>query len=666
MIGTLIFMGIELAFLMKKKVAIGVALLFVNATAMLAWLFFFSLFASIQLIFSWLSKQQGLMWHLGRKQSHLILILGLCLLPCIEWSAKYYLSGEAFQRIWLLGASAGLVFFLLFLTLIKSPKSDQISPFDQATSSFKLALWLMWPLFYCVYLFWSERETLLNLSYPRWGHLILSFIGAVIGIAVFKIRVYLSHRYLKMFLDFFRLIQMLSLILVLALPKQKLSNPKLESLSLANTCASCDLYFKKHASSMNQQQLNLGTCDVNFPAWPVTEMKSPDPSLPDIIFITVDALRWDHTSLAQYYRDTTPNLARLAKESVVFEKAFSPATSTRQSIKAIFTGVYSSLTQSPPAKRWALSLDPKQETLAHYLQSAGYYTTALITAKGTFASQKRALFGFDQVDLSLHWAYKNLKYVVPYQVDQMIGLMSNPQKRPHFIWTHILDSHQPYALSPHAFKFGTSKTDLYDSVLHQVDENLKRIIDFVLSEERRHRTWLIISADHGQSLNEHQQGKHIHGFSTHAEEIHVPLIIYGPNTKGMRIKTPVQLVDLFPTLFQIAGLKTPEFSCGDSLMPFLSGSSPTSIPEKFQTRSLWVEQHSDSSRLERSAAFFWQNYKLNFSPNQKSIQLYDWQKDPKEVNDLSAENPKLFEEIKQKCITEMAKKKIDIQPYMTW
>jgi arylsulfatase A-like enzyme len=673
MLGSLIFIGIELFFLIaKKKVAISIAFLFVNATAFIAWICFFLLFAGIQQAFKWLSQQQSFIQHLSTKKAHVIVILGLILIPMIEWSSKFYLSGEAFQRIWLLAASAGLLIVLIFLALLGSisKRSNEANEANEA-SSLRLYLWFFWPLVYLVYLFWSERETLVHLSYPRWQHLILSFMGAIFGIYLISIwikkTIQPENRKLKIAFSILLTLQMMTLLLVLILPKQWVFDRKLEMLSLANTCASCDLYFKKQASAMNQQQLNLGTCDTNFPAWPVTHLKSPDPNLPDIIFITVDALRWDHTSLSGYYRDTTPNLARLAKQAVVFENAFSPATSTRQSIKAIFTGVYSSLTNSPPAKRWALSLDSKQETLAHYLQSAGFYTTALVTAKGTFASQKRALYGFDQVDLSLHWAYKNLKYVAPYQVDQLIGLMSNPQRRPHFIWTHILDSHQPYALSPHSFKFGTSKNDLYDSVLYQIDENLKRVIDFVLSEERKHRTWLIISADHGQSLNEHQQGKHIHGFSTHAEEIHVPLIIYGPTTQGMRIKTPVQLIDLFPTLFEISGLETPKFSCGDSLMPFLDQKSDSAnAMAKFQNRSLWVEQHSDSSRIERSAAFFWQNYKLNFSPTKKTIQLYDWQNDPKETKDLSAEKPQLFEEIKQKCITEMGHKKIDLQPYLSW
>ncbi len=415
---------------------------------------------------------------------------------------------------------------------------------------------------------------------------------------------------------------------------------------------------------MNQQQVNIGTCDSRYQPWKVIEKKEANPELPDIIFVTIDALRQDQTSLYDTKIPYTPELLKLAQNAVVFDQAYSPSVSTRQSIKGIFTGVYSSLSISPSAKRWALSIDDQQETLAHYLQSAGYYTTALITAKGTFNSQGRALLGFDEIDVSLHWTYKNLKYVNPYQIDKIIGHFSNPQRRPHFLWTHILDSHQPYAVSPLLPKIGESKTALYHTVVSQIDQNLKRLIDFVQSPERKNRTWLIITADHGQSFNEHGQGAHIHGFSTYQEEIHVPLLIYGPNTKGMRIKTPVQLIDLFPTIFEMVGLPTPQFSCGQSLMPLIRGDEM--IPSTLLQRGIWVEQHSDHSRQERSAAYLWNDYKLVFSTNAQKIELFHLPTDPKEKNDLSLKNPEIFEQIKKKCIDDMSSKKIEIQPYMSW
>jgi len=59
-----------------------------------------------------------------------------------------------------------------------------------------------------------------------------------------------------------------------------------------------------------------------------------------VLLITIDNLRPDHMSLYGYEKDTTPYLKKFAKESVVFENAFSTSAWTAPGMVSIFTGYY--------------------------------------------------------------------------------------------------------------------------------------------------------------------------------------------------------------------------------------------------------------------------------------------------------------------------------------
>ncbi len=68
-----------------------------------------------------------------------------------------------------------------------------------------------------------------------------------------------------------------------------------------------------------------------------------------VLLIVVDGLRWDHTSLSGYDRNTTPFLLRFAQKSIVFENAWSPTSSQLGAHVAILSGCDPSIAQAPPA-----------------------------------------------------------------------------------------------------------------------------------------------------------------------------------------------------------------------------------------------------------------------------------------------------------------------------
>src|SRR6185295_6394549 len=85
---------------------------------------------------------------------------------------------------------------------------------------------------------------------------------------------------------------------------------------------------------------------------------------------------------------------------------------------------------------------------------------------------------------------------------------------------------------------------------------------------------LIVTSDHGEEIVDHQSLGH--GHSLYEELVHVPLLIRWPNglPQGMRVDSPVSLLDIFPTLVEVLGLETPPGLQGEAMTGLLRGQTP--------------------------------------------------------------------------------------------
>ena len=378
------------------------------------------------------------------------------------------------------------------------------------------------------------------------------------------------------------------------------------------------------------------TCWPGKPAWSVDAVGAVRKGAPDIVFITVDSLRWDRTNLAKHDRETTPRLAEHAKAGAVFH-GYTPASSTRQTFRALFTGLYPSLVKAPKTHKWALSLPPGQPTLAGFLAAGGYQTVALVSKTRLFPVEDGALQGFDVVDDSPAKVHKKTRISVAFKVDRIIARLSDPKReaKPLFVWTHFFEPHQPYEAGPAPEDFGRDEPDRYDAAVRFVDGELGRLLAFAQGPTRRGRTMVVLSADHGQAFNEH--GNRFHGSTTYEEEVHVPLVFWGPGVKPTRHPTRVALLDVVPTLLDYAGLEVPPALCGRSLVPSLrSGKAP-------DPRPIYIEQLPDDSRSYFALAMVDRNMKLVVRPRHGIRELFDLDKDPTERANLGETDATLLQ-----------------------
>ena len=295
--------------------------------------------------------------------------------------------------------------------------------------------------------------------------------------------------------------------------------------------------------------------------WPEQAVQLPsskvDPESPDIILLTIDALRWDHTDLARPDAGLTPALARAAQRGVVFERAYTAATATGQSFRVIFTGLLPGIVSAPPATPWGLSLARGQVTLASLLEAAGYQTSAILPLPKVFPEARGGLQGFTRVEalppaLQASPDAGSSSHAASYVVDRIIGQLAGPaQEGPRFVWAHLLEAHSPYFDDPYAPEDAQDPNARYQAAIRYLDRELARLLEHFARPGRAERTIIVITADHGEARGEHGFSDD-HGNSLYEEEVHVPLLVWAPGAKPGRVEQLVSLADLLPTLSDLS------------------------------------------------------------------------------------------------------------------
>lgn len=344
---------------------------------------------------------------------------------------------------------------------------------------------------------------------------------------------------------------------------------------------------------------------------------------PPVLLISVDTLSARHMSVYGYPLETTPNLARFAQESYVFENCITNAPWTLPSFMALMSGQYAASHRvdnngSELWERWYLSQN--RWTMAEFMRSAGYRTAgfvdnAWITESFGFPQ------GFDQYDASA--ADNNTEKHVNHDggIRQTAAaarefLARTPADVPWFLFVHCFDVHGPYT-PPEPFDgrfdqaptydhertapaggpdnaFGIIPTYIargevgagevparmktapfegaYDEGVQFVDDELGKLFATLRSSGVLERAWIIITADHGETMAD---TSYYFGHGVLEQDVlRVPLLIRPPGGKagGLRIADTVQLVDLYPTLADLLGSRAPrEHLHGQSLVPCFRG-----------------------------------------------------------------------------------------------
>jgi len=274
---------------------------------------------------------------------------------------------------------------------------------------------------------------------------------------------------------------------------------------------------------------------------------------PNIILLVVDALRADHMGLYGYTRPTSLEVDELARSGLVYEKARAVSSWTLPSMASLFTGLFPTSTGVTATER---ILPTGAATLAERLTGAGYYCAALQT-NSLLTSSRGFARGFAEYhEITMKEAatvnretYERAGAVCQYARDWLNGHSG----RPFFLYVHYMDVHNPYEPPPEYKVFGETPQDRYDGAILYTTHEIAGLMSFFEKTGLAEKSLVILTSDHGEQFGEH--GDFGHGKSLHAEEMNIPLVVWGPGIERGVCAGLVQNFDLYATLLAAAGVK---------------------------------------------------------------------------------------------------------------
>jgi len=303
--------------------------------------------------------------------------------------------------------------------------------------------------------------------------------------------------------------------------------------------------------------------------------------LPDLVLVSWDTVRADHVgALASERREPshTPTFDRLARGGGLFLEARTPVPITLPAHASMLTGLF-------PARHGARNngvfrVRPGLPSLATQLGSAGYRTAAFVSS--AVLDQRYGLSeGFDVYDDEMSspgpGGAMNQR-IGGETVDAAVAwLRSAPLDEPVFIWLHLFDPHRSWmAPAPFAERF-----DPYRAEIAFSDFQTKRLLDALEERGRLDETVVVIASDHGEGLGEHGEGSH--AYFIYESTARVPLLFWAGESlsfgwnRGARIAGPASLVDIAPTVLDLAGVSVFRAD-GRSLVPQLAAG--TAVPPR--------------------------------------------------------------------------------------
>jgi arylsulfatase A-like enzyme/cyclophilin family peptidyl-prolyl cis-trans isomerase len=327
---------------------------------------------------------------------------------------------------------------------------------------------------------------------------------------------------------------------------------------------------------------------------------------PDVVLVVVDTLRADRLGTYGYARPTSPAIDALAKDSLVFDRAYANAPWTLPSFASMLTGLLPhdhKVGRDPVRVTSYGRLEGDLETLAELAKSKGYRTAAFVN--NSYLARE---FGFQQGFDVYDWVgasndvYRSDGDTVEQALAWLTTGDAESPRAPAFLLLHFMEPHLDYGVNeklrgtfapttnpPVPVPFGpesiwapwmtgavtpppevqTFVKALYDEDLLDADQGVGALLDRIGD---RPNTIVALTSDHGEEHWDH--GGFEHGHTLHSELLRVPLIVHGPDIEPQRVATPVSHVDLFQGLVHRIGITSVPGTSGDDLFAIAAAAPP--------------------------------------------------------------------------------------------
>ena len=320
----------------------------------------------------------------------------------------------------------------------------------------------------------------------------------------------------------------------------------------------------------------------------------------------------------------TPHLDALAKQGIIFEKAYIASPICDASRASMMTGLFPQQHgliangAKPFKERYWTGRAKATHTLAHLLSQAGYHTAAW----GKSRLGKPTSFGFHEGAETGPFndvqTFERVKQFVTERAasDKPFFLWLAPNQahvplKPEQKWLNLYDSEKltlpkNFRVSPakasinnqgrpgqHFYRDSNYRKNVdrlsagpprnpkvmrrflkaYYATISHLDHQVGAFVEQLNAAALWENTVLVFLSDNGYHLGSHGLGNKI---TMHEESVRVPMFVTGPGiARGKRSKSLVSSLDVYPTLLALAGVTIPDGAMGKSLVPVFQNPETT-------------------------------------------------------------------------------------------
>lgn len=387
----------------------------------------------------------------------------------------------------------------------------------------------------------------------------------------------------------------------------------------------------------------------------------------NLIIISVDTLRADHTGIYGYTKNTTPNLDKWAKDAVVFTNMRTQVPATFPSFAMLLTGrsafdlkIYNNFGSINGQRlEGGHPLDNSTVVLTEILKKSGYSTAAFIANPLLKASLTNLNKGFGEYYVNVASSGKSKSFNV---IQQSLNWIDKNKNKKIFLWIHLLEPHVPYLPDKeYGCRFNSGSCDLtrritdseiqseieklsgckkipedklkfyeglYDAEIAMADKYIGQITNKLNSSGLDKNSLIVFYGDHGEGMDHNFYFSHSHElYDSHTK---IPFIIQYPYSKGIKISAPLQNTQIFNTLLDTLGVNYLDEK-KQSFEELLYGGLKSKIPEKYL---YFVNTDLSKYSVQRSGYKYIYSLSGSCLFNNQREELYDLDKDPDETFNL--------------------------------
>lgn len=396
-------------------------------------------------------------------------------------------------------------------------------------------------------------------------------------------------------------------------------------------------------------------------------------SAPNIFLIVIDAASAPYFGCYGDTHDTSPNIDRLAAESVLFEQAYSQTAMTVSSTASLMTGVRATTHMMTTSTR----LPQEFPTLAQMLSKRGMATLGFIGNPFAGAEATGLARGYDRCvqvyaleSLEGKRAKEkssNFNVTLPEDINaELFKALPNFGTGGNFAYVHYLQPHKPYD-PPREFRKGLPCGTLawgdlhvlfemgneegkasastirqlearYRANIRYIDAGVGKLLDRLKRDGLYDESLIVLLSDHGEAFFKHRRFGH--NGMLYDDMTRIPLVVKLPRSEGVkprRIPNLVETIDVLPTLFDYLGLPIPDRFEGDSLLPLITGSARQLRHPEVVTCTMPRQKH----------AIRVGDYKYIFN-RARPEELYNLRTDPDEQDNLARTERDVAEALRRK------------------